>query len=139
MLQGLNTMKKSITIKDFVSSVDYQIGEGSEYLWDCYGPDACSLDWTRPDLAASASIVYDTKTHEVYEMSVWDCRGNRPKIHRWIRPEYIKKYKKESKERGFKFNATIDNDKYEDTTPARLLGHLKRLHGGGKTKRAPRS
>jgi len=122
-------MKKSITIKDFVSTVNYQIGEGYEYRWECYGSNACGLEWTRPDLAASASIVYDTKTQEVYEMSVWDCRESRPKIHRWIRPEYIKRHKKESKERGFKFDATVDNDKLVDTTPARLLGHLKRLRG----------
>ena len=108
--------------------MDYKIGEGYEYRWDCYGQNACGLEWARSDLAASASIIYDTKTQAVYEMSVWDCREERPKIYRWIRPEYIKKYKKESKERGFKFNATIDNDKCEDTTPARLLGHLKRLH-----------
>ena len=120
-------MKKSINIKDFVSAVNYQIGEGYEYLWDCYGENACGLEWVRSDLAASASIIYDTKTQAVYEMSVWDCRENRPKIYRWIKPEYIKKYKKESKERGLKFNIAIDKIKYDETTPTRLLGHLKRL------------
>jgi hypothetical protein len=135
MLQGLNTMKKSITIKDFVSSVDYQIGEGYEYQWKCYGENAFGLDWTRGDLAASAIIIYDSKTWDVYQMSVWDCLNcDKPKIYRWIKPEYIKKYKKESKERGFKFDVAIDRIKYEDTTPARILGHLKRLHKRKTTK-----
>ncbi len=141
MLQGLNTMKKSVTIKDFVSAVDYQIGEGWEYLWDCYGPEACSLDWTRPDLGASAAIIYDAKTHEVYEMSVWDCREPRTKPYRWIRPEYLKAYKKESRERGFKVDFAIDRIKYEDTTPARILGHLKRLYKNkalGKKPKRPK-
>jgi hypothetical protein len=61
-------------------------------------------------------------------MSVWDCRENRPKIYRWIKPEYIKSHKKEAKARGVNFNIAIDRTRYEDTTPARLLGHLKRLH-----------
>lgn len=121
-------MKKSINIKDFISAVDYQIGEGYEYQWECYGENAFGLDWTRGDLAASAVIIYDAKTHEVYEMSVWDCREPRTKPYRWIRPEYLKAYKKESKERGFKVDFAIDRIKYEDTTPARILGHLKRLH-----------
>ena len=50
-------MKKSINIKDFVSSVDYKIGEGYEYRWDCYGQNACGLEWARSDLAASADII----------------------------------------------------------------------------------
>jgi hypothetical protein len=118
-------MKKSINIKDFVSAVNYQIGEGYEYQWDCYGLDAFGLDWCRIDLSASAAIIYDTKTQEVYEMSVWDCRDC--KVYRWIKPEYIKIHKKEAKSRGVKFNIAIDTTKYEDTTPSRLLGHLKRL------------
>jgi hypothetical protein len=119
-------MKKSITIKDFVSAIDHQIGDGWKYLWECYGPEACSLDWCRPDLSASATIIYDTKTQEVYEMSVWDCRDC--KVYRWIKPEYIKRHKKEAMARGVKFNIAIDTTKYEGTTPARLLGHLKRLY-----------
>lgn len=120
-------MKKSITIKDFVSIVNYQIGEGSEYLWDCYGPNACNLEWGKADLSASAEMIYDTKTWDVYEISVWDCRDEPTKVYRWIKPEYIKRHKKESKERGFKFNIAIDKIKYEETTPAKLLGYLKRL------------
>jgi hypothetical protein len=134
-------MKKTVKIKDFVSAVDYQIGEGYEYRWDCYGGDACGLDWTRNDLAASAAIIYDAKTHEVYEMSVWDCREEKARIYRWIKPEYIKAYKKESRERGFKFNVAIDKIKYDETTPAKLLGHLKRLYKNkalGKKPKRPK-
>jgi hypothetical protein len=73
-------------------------------------------------------MIYDIETHEVYEMSVWDSQGEKIKVYRWIRPEYLKKYKKESKERRLKFNIAIDDVKYNETTPGRLLGHLKRLH-----------
>lgn len=125
-------MKKKLTIKDFVTAVDYKIGEGYECQWDCYGFSASGLDWCRSDLSASAAIIYDTKTQEVYEMSVWDCRD--AKVYRWIRPEYIKRHKKEAKARGVKFNIAIDSTKYEETTPARLLEHLKRLY---KRKAAP--
>jgi len=121
--------KKKVTIKDFVTSINWQIGDGYEYLWNCYGHDACGLNWTRSDLSASAAIIYDAKTQEVYEMSVWDCLDDRKtKVYRWIKPECIKNHKKEARARGFKFNIAIDRTKYEDATPARLLGHLKRLY-----------
>lgn len=119
-------MKKNITIKDFVTAVEYRLGEGAEYLWECYGLDSSILDWTKPDLSGSAGIVYDTKTHVVYEMSVWDNLNE--KVYRWIRPENIKKYKSEAKKRSFSFVLAYDRIKYENTTPAKLLNHLKRLY-----------
>lgn len=121
-------MKKKLTVKDFVTAVDYKIGEGYEYQWDCYGLNASGLDWCRSDLTASAAIIYDANTQEVYELSVWDCLDDKTKVYRWIKPECIKKHKKEAKDRGFKFNIAIDKTKYEDTTPAKILGYLKRLH-----------
>ena len=121
-------MKTTIKLKDFISAIDYQIGEGYEYLWNCYGDyDVFGLDWGRDDLSASAVIIYNTKTQEVYELSVWDCLGE-TKPYRWVKPEYIKNHKKEAAERGFKFNIAIDRVKFIETTPAKILNHLKRLH-----------
>ena len=125
-------MKKKLTIKDFVTSINWQIGEGYEYCWECYGQNVCGLDWGKEDLSASAVMVYDTKTNKVYEMSVWDCRDEKTKVYRWIRPEYVKKHKQEAKRRGLKFDIAIDDVKYEETTPGKLLGHLKRLYKGKK-------
>ena len=116
-------MKKEITIKDFVSAIEYKIGEGNEYRWDCFGGDASMLDWVSADLSATASIVYDSKTHVVYEMSVWGR-----KIYRWIRPENLKRYKSECKKRGHSFVYALDKIKYEDTTPGKILAHLKRAY-----------
>ena len=119
-------MKKNITIKDFVTAVDYRIGEGAEYMWECYGLEASILDWVRPDMSGSASIIYDTKAHVVYEMEVWD--DLKQKVYRWIRPENIKRHKSEAKKRDVSFVLAYERVKYEDTTPARLLNHLKRLY-----------
>jgi hypothetical protein len=122
-------MKKNITIKDFVTAVDYRIGEGAEYLWECFGLEASILDWVRPDLSGSAGIIYDTKTHVVYEMEVWDDLNE--KVYRWIRPENIKKYNREAKKRGVSVVFALDRIKYEHTTPTKLLNHLRRLYARG--------
>lgn len=121
-----------MTIKDFVTAVNYDIGEGYWFEWDCYGLYACGLNWDKEDLSASAVMIYDIGTHEVYEMTVWDCRDEKTRVYRWIKPEYVKKHRQEAKRRGLKFNVAIDDVKYEETTSARLLGHLKRLYKGKK-------
>ena len=121
-------MKTTIKIKDFISAIDYQIGEGYEYGWACYGENACGLDWERNDISASAAIIYDKKTQEVFEVAVWDYLGEETKPYRWIKHEYIRKHKNESISRGFKFNIAVDKVKFIEITPAKILGHLKRLH-----------
>lgn len=118
--------------KDFILAINYEISEGYHFDWDCYGEYACGLGWDKADLSASAVMIYDIKTQEVYEISVWDCRGEKTKVYRWIKPKYVKKHKKESKERGFKFDIAIDDVKYEETTLARLFDHLKRLYKSRK-------
>lgn len=131
-------MRRSIKIKDFVLAVNYKIGDGYEYLWECYGPNACGLGWDKKDFSASAAIIYDTKTHDVYEMSVWDCRVEKTKVYRWIKPGYFKKYKKESKSRGFKFDIAIDDVKFEDVSPSSILKNLKILYNSRKRVKSPK-
>lgn len=123
-------VKKLISIKDFIIAVNYNIADGYEYLWDCYGSNASGLNWEKPDLSASACLIYDIKTHKAYEMSVWDCADNlNPNVYRWLNPEYLNAHKRECRSRGFKFNVAIDNIKYNDVNPTYLLDKLKKLYG----------
>ena len=69
-----------ITLKEFMELVDYRITEGSEYYCEAYGPNAYSLDsWNgkHEDGGHSLSIVFDTSTQEVYEVTVCDYENNR--------------------------------------------------------------
>jgi len=96
-----------ITLKDFMETVNYKITEGSTYTWNCYGPDAYSLDsWNGDQDGHSMSIIFDTKTQEVYETYVCDYKNQR--AYRLINAAYKEAYNEE-----VKFNECLD-EAWED-------------------------
>jgi hypothetical protein len=83
-----------ITLKDFMEAINYRITAGDAYLWDCYGPNAYTLDsWNGDHNGYSVSVTFDTVDQLVYEMSVCDYKNNR--AYRLINPEYIQSFKDE--------------------------------------------
>lgn len=86
-----------ITIKDFLNTVGYRITGGSEYQWECFGPDARYLDSEFPN-RYSASIVFDTQTQVVYEATVCDYEANR--AYRWLNPDFKSEFENEVLIRG---------------------------------------
>ncbi len=67
--------------------VDYRITEGSNYCWQCYGPNAYALDsWNGDQGGHSFTIIFDTKTQEVYEVQAHDYRNQR--AYRMFNPDY---------------------------------------------------
>jgi len=104
-----------ITIKDFMECVSYRITDGAEYQWSCYGPDARSMDYWNGETGAggrTVNMVYDTKTHIVYEMEAWDQSNDR--AYRWIHPDYLEEVKAEAESRGVDFEQSFDDHKYTD-------------------------
>ena len=103
-----------ISIKDFMETVKYRLTEGSDYQWACFGPNAYSLDsWNGDnDTGYSASIIFDTKTQEVYEATTFDYKRNR--AYRLLHPEYKQAYLDEAKVRNIDPNVACDDIKYVD-------------------------
>ena len=102
-----------ITIKDFMELVDFKITEGSEYCWQCFGSNAYRLDsWNQEHDGHTVSVVFDTRTHEVYEASAYDYGHNR--AYRLINPEYKSAQEYEAKERDADFNQAWDDVNYID-------------------------
>jgi hypothetical protein len=102
-----------ITLKQFMETVDYRVTEGSEYMWQCYGPNAYRLDsWSGDQDGHSVSIVFDTKTQEVYEASAYDYKNQR--AYRLINPDYKTDHDDESEERGVLGNQAWDDVNYVD-------------------------
>lgn len=102
-----------ITLKDFFETTNYRISEGSDYGWECYGPNAYRLDaWNGDQNGHSHSIVFDTKTQEVYEVTTYDYRNNN--AYRLINPEFAKKHNKEAKRRMVNDKEAWDNVDYVD-------------------------
>lgn len=76
-----------ITLKQWMETCNYRITEGSEYGWQCFGHDAYRLDsWNGDQEGHTISIVFDTKTQEVYEVEAFDY--NRERAYRMINPDF---------------------------------------------------
>jgi hypothetical protein len=102
-----------LTLKEWLELVDYKITEGSSYGWSCYGNNPYCLDsWNGDHDGYSFSIVFDTKTQEVYEVSV--CDFSRERAYRMINPAYQEAHKEESENRGSNVNEAWDNVDYID-------------------------
>jgi len=104
-----------ITMKEWMELVDYKITEGSDYGWQCYGPNAYCLDsWNgvHGKGGYSFSIVFSTKTQKVYEVSVCDYTNNR--AYRMIAENKREKHSKEAKARDVNLNEAWDDVDYTD-------------------------
>lgn len=101
-----------ITMKEWLELVDYKITEGSEYNWDCYGPNSYSLDSNGCGGGYNFGIVFSTKTQKVYEVCVCDYINNR--AYRMINLNNVEKHRKEATERGISLNQAWDEVEYVD-------------------------
>jgi len=104
-----------ITMKEWMELVDYKITEGSDYGWQCYGPNAYRLDsWNGVHGAGgySFSILFSTKTQKVYEVSVCDYTNNR--AYRMIAENKQAKHREEAKSRDVNLNEAWDDVDYVD-------------------------
>jgi hypothetical protein len=102
-----------ITLKEFMEVVDYKVTEGSTYCWNCFGPNAYRLDsWNQEHDGHSVSIVFDTKTHVVYEVSAYDYKHDR--AYRMINPDYKAGHDDEATSRGVEAKQAWDDVNYVD-------------------------
>jgi hypothetical protein len=104
-----------ITMKEWMELVDYRITEGGEYGWQCYGPNAYTLDsWNGVHGVGgySFSIVFSTKTQKVYEVSMCDYTNDR--AYRMIVENKQAKHRKESQSRAVNLNQAWDDVDYVD-------------------------
>ena len=102
-----------ITMQQWMELVDYKITEGSDYCWDCYGPNAYCLDsWNgvHGKGGYSFTIIFSTKTQKVYEISICDYTNDR--AYRMIAENKRDKHREESIARGINLNEAWDDIEY---------------------------
>lgn len=101
----------NISVRDFMETVNYRITEGSDYGWQCYGPNAFCLDsWDGAQEGHSISMVFDTLTQQVYEISAHDY--NRDRAYRWINPDYKQSHDDEALSREVQVGQAWDGVNY---------------------------
>jgi hypothetical protein len=104
-----------ITMKEWMELVDYKITEGSDYGWECYGPNAYCLDsWNgvHGKGGFSFSVVFSTKSQKVYEVSMCDYTNDR--AYRMINSKNVEKHRKEAEHKSVLANQAWDDVDYVD-------------------------
>jgi hypothetical protein len=102
-----------ITLKEWMEVVNYRITEGSNFMWDCYGPDSYSLDsWNGSQDGHSFTVIFDTKTQVVYEVQSHDYRTQR--AYRLVNPDFASERDIESTDRNVSLNQAWDEVNYVD-------------------------
>ena len=117
-----------ITLKNYLSSVNYSISSACEFLWDCYGDNAFKLDFDKKrgsKFVYSTGVVFDADKQTVYEMTVWDYKQH--KEYRWVHPRYVKKYEAESIKRGIRPEQSIDDRNFYAVSAQTLLSKIREL------------
>lgn len=98
-------------IKQIFETFNYQISEGSPYMWQCYGYNARFLDFENDK--ANASIIFDSQTQVVYQAEVW-LKDSFESPYRYINCNFIEAHKKESLEKNVDLAIAFDNVKFVD-------------------------
>lgn len=81
-----------------MEAVDYRITEGSNYQWQCFGPNAYCLDsWNGDQNGHTVSIIFDTHTQEVYQVMAYDY--SRGRAYRMTNPDYKADFDAECEDR----------------------------------------
>lgn len=100
-----------ITIKDFMETVDYKITEGSEFGWNCFGPNCHRLEyWSGEQDGCNISILFDTKDQTVYQMEAHDYSNNR--AYRWTGPAAAEAFYKECDQKDVGRDEAYDDVKF---------------------------
>lgn len=102
-----------ITLKDYLEAVNFKITGGSDYGWDCFGPNARYLDSESETLNEySVHAVFDSVDQTVYVVEAWDYLNDR--CYRWISPYHVKAYKKACKKHDVDFKNACDTKDFID-------------------------
>ena len=98
-----------ITLKDFMEAVDYRITEGSDYQWQCFGPNAYSLDsWNGDHEGHTVTIIFDTKDQTVYQVMAYDYA--RKHAYRMTNPDFKDEFDAECQDRDILDMAWEDDE-----------------------------
>lgn len=112
-----------ITIQNFLETIDFQITDGSDYLWKCFGNHAYRLEsWSgasnNTDLY-SIGIIFDKNNQTVYQAEAHDYE--KQISYRWTNPEFVQAYRDEVKEKldSETVDVAYDDVKFTDLEEAK--------------------
>lgn len=108
-----------MTLIEALTAFKGRVCGGSEYQWQCFGPNARFIDFSDADALECGSVIHDTKTFEVYELTL--CVPGQDQAFRWVNPAHLDAYLKESEAHGIDPNVAWDHVKFTQMDEATAL------------------
>lgn len=103
-------------LKQYLEAIDYKITGGSDYTWNCFGPNARYLDSNQDEFGAdsrySISAVFDSRSQDIYVIELWDYLTDRE--YRWLNSEFAQAHNAECLEREIDPRESLDGRKFID-------------------------
>lgn len=96
---------------DVITQCGARVCEGSDYQWECYGPDAHILEFADVVGEPYCSIVFDKKTYVVYEVEIFV--PGQEQVFKWHNSEFETAHNREAKKRKVDVSIAYDNVKYD--------------------------
>lgn len=115
----------TVVLQSFLEAIAFKISGGDEYCWNCYGNHARSIDYYNEWTDVSVSAIFDTKTQEVFEITL----AEKERAVRWIHPGFRDKYFDEATKRNLNPMTAWDDVQYRDTDLIEILVCIKELVG----------
>jgi hypothetical protein len=96
-----------------IKPIDFKITGGSDYGWDCFGPNARYMDSESETLNEyGVHAVFDTMDQKVYCIEAWDYPNDR--AYRWIDPAYVKAHAKACAKHNVDLYSACDTMNFTD-------------------------
>ncbi len=140
-------------IAEFFRACNYRIQEVTQFLWNCYGKNAIIIDavydqqrrpGTPAKVTASAQMIIDKRTHEVFEISAADEVKNA--AWKWYNPAYSLLHDLEHQRRVGRLEGALtyhvdqawDVVNYKRTADTAVLSRIRTLFNPPVKKRKPK-
>jgi hypothetical protein len=112
-----------MTLHEIAIAANTRICGGTEYQWQCYGPNARYIDFSDRDGNEYASVIVDKNSHQVYELTVVVPGYDQAFV--WRNPDFENAYLSECQERNVKPNIAWDDVVYEVVDDKTILEYVK--------------
>lgn len=112
-----------MTLMEVIEQCGARICEGSQYQWECFGPNARFIDFADVTGEPYCSVVHDTKTYAVYQI---DCHvPGQDQAFKWTNPEFSDVYLKECKKRKIDPLVAWDEVRFEMVEEETIMQYIK--------------
>lgn len=83
-------------LAQWMEVIGYQINEGGQYGWQCYGPQAYAFSSVNEETQTDFSVVFDLVTKQMYEVTVSRLKEGDSVAYRWIAPNFVESHRQEA-------------------------------------------